>query len=91
MGKRMEQATENIIESLDLPQDLFLGYPCISFNGNREVYVSNHRGLLIYETEMIVILTKPFQLKIFGRNLLIKAYSKEEILIKGYIFSVEFC
>ena len=91
MGKRMEQATENIIESLDLPQDLFLGFPCISLTGNREVYISNHRGLLVYETDIIVVLAKPFQIRICGRNLIIEAYSKEEILIKGYIHSMEFC
>ena len=91
MSNRMEQTANKIIESLDLPQDLFLGYPCISFTGNRELYISNHRGLLVYETECIVVLAKPFQIKILGRSLIIEAYSKEEILIKGYIHSMEFC
>lgn len=90
MGKRIDRTTEHIIESLDLPQDLFLGYPCINLTGNREVYISNHRGLLVYETEHIVISTKPFSIHIRGRNLIIETYSKEEILVKGYIFSMEF-
>lgn len=87
----MEQAANNIIETLDLPKDLFLGFPCISLTGNRELYISNHRGLLVYETECIVVLSKPFQIHIYGRNLIIDTYSKEEILIKGYIRSMEFC
>ena len=87
----MEQTAGRIIESLDLPQDLFLGFPCISLTGNREVYISNHRGLLVYETDTIVVLAKPFQIHIHGRNLVIEAYSKEEILIIGYIHSMEFC
>ena len=81
MSRSMEQNVDRIIESFDLPQDLFLGFPCISLTGNREVYISNHRGLLVYETDIIVVLAKPFQIHIKGRNLLIEAYSKEEILI----------
>lgn len=91
MSRRIDEKAEHIIESLDLPQDLFLGFPCISFTGNRELYISNHRGLLAYESECIIVLAKPFQIQIHGRNLYIEAYSKEEILIKGYIHSMEFC
>lgn len=90
MSKYMEQAADHITESLHLPKDLFLGFPCISFTGNRELYISNHRGLLVYETESIVVSAKPFQIQIHGKNLIIEAYSKEEILIKGYIRSMEF-
>lgn len=91
MNERIEQTSNKIIESLDLPQDLFLGFPCISCTGNRELYISNHRGILLYETENIVILAKPFQIQIHGRGLIIESYSKDEVLIKGYIHSMEFC
>lgn len=91
MSRNMEEYSNNIIESLDLPQDLFLGLPCISMTGNKELYISNHRGLLTYETDCIIILSKTFQIHIHGKNLVIEAYSKEEILVKGYIRSMEFC
>lgn len=91
MNEHIGTNTHKIIESLDLPQDLFLGFPCISFTGNRELYISNHRGILSYETESIVILAKPFQIHIHGRGLIIETYSKDEVLIKGYIHSMEFC
>ena len=91
MSRRINRFSENIIETLELPSDLFLGYPCISFTGNRELYISNHRGILVYESEEIVVLTKLFQLHIKGRNLIIESYAKEELLIKGYILSMEFC
>ena len=91
MSRRISQISENVIETFDLPKDLFLGYPCISFTGNKEVYISNHRGILVYEPEEVVILTKPFQIHVHGRNLVIETYSKEELLIRGYILSMEFC
>ena len=90
MSRRIEPKTEHLIESLDMPKDLFLGYPCIYLTGNQELYLSNHRGLLLYETEHIIILTKPFEAHVYGRSMVIETYSKEEILIKGYILSMEF-
>lgn len=91
MNEHMEQTTNKLIESLDLPKDLFLGFPCISLTGNQELYILNHRGILSYEPENIVILAKPFQIKIQGRGLVIDSFSKDEILIKGYIRGMEFC
>lgn len=87
----MEQTTNRIIESLDLPQDLFLGLPSLSMIGNREIYISNHRGILSYEEDTIVILAKTFQIHIKGRHLVIASYSKDELIIKGYIHTMEFC
>lgn len=91
MKERIEQTTNKIIESLDLPQDLFLGMPCLSFTGNRELFISNHRGILSYETEQISVQAKSFQIQIAGKHLVIVNYSKDELIIKGNIRSVEFC
>ena len=91
MNEHIERTTNRIIESLDLPQDLFLGLPSLSMTGNRELYVSNHRGILSYEEDAIVILSKHFQIQIKGKNLIIDSYSKDELIIKGYIHTMEFC
>lgn len=79
------KTTETIIESLDLPQDLFQGMPIISMTGNRKIYISNHRGILIYEKETIVILAKHMQIRIEGKELSIESYSQDELVIRGYI------
>lgn len=90
MSKHSKQTTNKIIHALDLPKDLFMGYPNICLSGNREIYISNHRGILSYgETEMI-ILVKDYQLQIRGKSMCIASYSKEELTIQGYIRSVEF-
>ena len=86
----MEQRTRKVVEALDLPQDLFLGLPNLSLTGDRELYIMNHRGILNYEEEAVTILAKNMQIQVSGKNLVIAAYSKDEIIIKGYIHSVEF-
>ena len=90
MSEHSKQTSKKIIETLDLPQDLFLGMPNISFSGNKEVYISNHRGILSYGEDEMLILTKEFQIRICGRKLNIISYSKEDLTIQGYISSVAF-
>jgi len=90
MSEHSKQTTKKIIETLDLPQDLFLGVPNISLSGNKEVYISNHRGILSYGKEEMLILAKEFQIHVKGKNLDIISYSKEDLTIQGYISAVEF-
>ncbi len=77
--------TQTIIESLELPQDLFEGMPNIFLTGNRKLYISNHRGILAYEKDEIIILAKAVQVKVQGEELVIESFSKDELVIRGYI------
>lgn len=90
MNEHNKQNTNKIIKALDLPQDLFLGLPNISMSGNREVYISNHRGILSYGQEEMVILIKDYQIMIKGKGLSIISYTKEDLTIQGFIRSMEF-
>ena len=90
MNEQSKPNTNKIVSTLDLPKDLFLGMCNISFMGNREIYISNHKGILLYKQEEIVILSKEHQIQIRGKSLYINSYTKEELTIQGYIQSLEF-
>lgn len=90
MSKQNKHNTQKLINTFDLPKDLFLGLPNISMCGNEEFYISNHRGILSYGQEEIVILIKDCQILIKGRALTIYAYTKDELTIHGYIHSIAF-
>ena len=90
MSEHSKQTSKKIIETLDLPQDLFLGLSNISILGNKEVYISNHRGLLSYGTDEMSVLTKEYQIRVRGKNLNIISYSKEDVTIQGYILGLDF-
>ena len=90
MHEYSKRTTNKIITALDLPEDLFLGMSDISLKGNREVYISNHRGILSYGEEEMIILLKEYQLQIKGKSLSITSYTKDELTIEGYIRSMEF-
>ncbi len=90
MNEHSKQTTKKIISALDLPEDLFLGLSNISLMGNREIYISNHRGILSYGQDEIIILIKDYQFQIKGKALSIISYSKDDLTIQGYIRSLEF-
>ncbi|MBR4027396.1 MAG: sporulation protein YqfC [Lachnospiraceae bacterium] len=90
MSNHNKETKTTIIESLELPKDLFLGMPNIHMIGNRELYISNHRGILAYSQEEIVILAKEFRIEITGKSLFINSFCKEELTISGYIHSLHF-
>ena len=90
MSEHSKHSTNKIIKALDLPQDLFLGLPNISLLGNKEIYISNHRGILSYGQEEMIILAKDYQILIRGKSLCIISYTKEDLTIQGYIRGMEF-
>ncbi len=90
MSEHSKQTTKKLIETLDLPQDIFLGIPILSLCGNKELYISNHRGILSYGQEEMIILAKEYQIRVKGKALNIVSYTKEDLTIQGYILSLEF-
>lgn len=90
MSEHSKNTANKLIESLDLPQDIFLGLPNLSLSGNRELYLSNHRGILSYGQDEMIILAKEYQIQVKGKKLSIISYTKEDLTIQGYISSVEF-
>ena len=90
MNEDRKQLTNKFVHTLDLPQDLFLGYPNISLCGNTEIYISNHHGILSYHENCACILVKDFQIQVTGHELYFSSYTKDDLTIRGYIRSVEF-
>ena len=79
-----------MVEELELPKDLFLGMPLFSMEGNRTLCITNHRGIVRYSREKIVIATRNGSIEIAGRELLIPKFTKDIIEIRGYLEGVTF-
>lgn len=90
MSEHSKNTTKKIINTLDLPKDIFLGLPSISLSGNKELYISNHKGILHYGQEKIIILVMEYQIQIIGKELNIVSYTREDMTIQGYISLLEF-
>ena len=80
----------NLVEKLELPQDIVLGVPILTMQGNTELLIENHRGLLQYDTDEIRVRTKPFAVQIEGKELNIQEYRKDLLIIRGKIERMQF-
>lgn len=82
--------TNTVIDTLELPKDIFWGLPLLSMEGNRSLCITNHRGIVRYSREKIVIATRNGNIEIAGRELLIPKFTKDIIEIRGYLEGVTF-
>jgi sporulation protein YqfC len=85
-----QKKSEAIVASLDLPKDLFLGMPLLSLEGDRTLCIANHRGIVRYSSEVIVVATRTYAIEITGRSLVIPRFSRDMIEIVGVVRSVTF-
>lgn len=79
-----------LAESLRLPRDAVLGETLLTAIGKNTLRVENYRSILIYSDTSIKLQAKRYKLSIFGRNLKIRYYDKDEMEIVGQIEDVKF-
>lgn len=82
--------TRRMVESLELPRDLFLGVPILTLQGNRFLCIENHRGIIHAGREKIVVGAKPGGIEITGRELSIVRFTKDYMEITGFVEHISF-
>lgn len=76
---------------LDLPQDVVLDLPRITMIGPLQMYIENHRGVLVFHPhELRLLLSNKGQLLIRGERLVIRQILPEEVLLEGFIREVHY-
>ncbi len=81
---------EKAARRLEMPADVIAGLPRLEIKGCREVYIENHRGLLLYESNEMRINGGQVMIKLRGEGFVIKAMNATELRIEGLLFGVDF-
>ncbi len=76
-------------EILELPMDISLDLPRVVIIGDLGVLIANHRGLMQYSTDRIVVGVGAGQITISGDNLEIEEVGQEQMAVRGVIKFVE--
>lgn len=87
--KKMESLAGELAERLQLPEEALLSAAKLTVVAGRRLVVENHRGILEYGPERIVVSAGRAKLCINGAQLSLEAMNKTELLIVGRIQSVE--
>lgn len=88
MKDKLEKAREIFTEKLDLPKDVILNLPKITIVGNTEITIENHKGIILFERNIIKINTKVKVINIEGENFEILYIGDSTITISGKFKSV---
>lgn len=75
---------------LDLPADVTLDLPKILVIGSLQMAIENHRGLVEYTPERLVVAVSKGQMVVTGQGLSIETITSEEITVIGEIESLRF-
>ena len=93
MGEQANRRKEGLLEKtstwFDLPADILAGLPRLEMTGDRELHLENYRGILSYSREELHLDGGKWVLMVRGRDLEIRVMREKELLIVGWIDSME--
>lgn len=72
----------------DLPPDV-VGLPRLELTGRGELRMTNHKGILAYGTEEILVSGGAILYRVRGSELELRAMNSDELLITGQLLAVE--
>ncbi len=90
ISKSIQPRKEMIVDSLRLPKDICMGAMRITMTGNKEAWIENYRGILVYTEQMILLQGKTCQVCFEGTGLSIDYYTNEDMKISGCISCVRY-
>lgn len=79
----------DVSEFLDLPEDAMLGSARVEITAGKRLLIDNHRGVISYSDETVMVLLPDGKLSVYGGSLCMKTMTERQLLIGGRIDSVE--
>ena len=87
-NRKKEGLLERTAQVFDLPGEV-VGLPRVELTGRGELRMENHRGILAYGQEEILVSGGKLLIRVRGSELELKAMNAGELLITGTILAIE--
>ena len=78
-----------LADRLSLPEDVLPGVPRVTLTGAQQVLVENPGELLNYSDHTVELGCGRYRLRISGDHLLLRAMSRESLMVAGSVWGVE--
>ncbi|QQK75822.1 sporulation protein YqfC [Salicibibacter cibarius] len=88
MRRLSRQINKWLTKGMEVPADVTMGVPRVTLIGHLHVYIENHRGILSFTPQRILVRLSEGQLEVTGQDLFIKAILPEELVLEGTIEQV---
>ncbi|MEG0307445.1 MAG: sporulation protein YqfC [Clostridium sp.] len=88
MSDKLLKARERVVYGLELPVDVALNLPQITILADKEITVENHKGIVKFDSDELVIKTSLGLLKVLGRDFEIIFVGGTTIILRGKFNSV---
>lgn len=89
MGRR--RLLESVLTAADLDTELQPRLPVVEIAGNQRVLIENHRSVISYTTQDVLIKVNYGSICVRGRMLRLAKLGKEQLVITGQIDCVTLC
>ena len=83
-----KKIVKKIGKLLEIPEDISLGLPSVSLLGQEKLIVENHKGILAYQPDKIILNTSLKPLEIKGQDLILKEITADIVQVVGLIGNV---
>ena len=90
MSNKIDSVKKALSEKLDISKDIILEVPKITIIGKEEIIIENHKGIIVFEKNIIRVNTKIKVIKIVGENFEIIYIGESTLSIKGEFISIEY-
>jgi sporulation protein YqfC len=81
---------ELLADKLELPKDVVLDLPRLVVVGNLQLIIENHRGIVEYTADQVVVAGHKGRLRIGGSQLTIGSIQEDLIIVTGELRSIVF-
>lgn len=88
MGDKLNKSRELIVEKFDFPKDVILDVPKILIIGDQEITIENHKGIIVFERNMIKINSRFGPIAIKGEDFEILYIGSSTTTISGKFKSI---
>ncbi len=73
----------SVVDSLNLPRDVFYGAPLLHITGKYEGIIENYKSIIEYDENNLILNTKDGKIKITGDSIKIEYFNESDMKIKG--------
>ena len=88
-GKKRKGLLEKTAAAFALPADVVAGVSWVQIVGREELYVQNHKGILAYGEEEMLISGGKLLIRVRGSGLKLRGMTATDLVITGLIAAVE--